>query len=304
MNGPTRSTLAVGQAAHDVVGDRFDRRAKKPIERCADEVWCDAGTLARVTVAVVLGERVSHHVREPRLVDPGRVGDVISEDGCDIVVAGQHVDVVDRVVKERRIVSEPLPDGERIAGERVVVERRGIDRRPGAHATFSGKWHAVRFAVPPRSVSSGRSVRQRSCGLPAPGGKDAAGNGLRQVRQLALEPDPATLALERRVGNGHGREERDRVRVLRGGEDLVRGRNLDELPPVHHGNAVAHVSNGGEIVRDEQVGEAEPTLEVHEEVQDLSPHGDVERGHRLVAHDEGRIGGKCPRDRDALALPS
>ena len=102
------------------------------------------------------------------------------------------------------------------------------------------------------------------------------GTGCVRSGKLTLEPDPAALTFERRVGNGHGREERDRVRVLRRGEDLICRRNLDELPSVHHGNAVTHVSDGGEIVRDEQVGEAKPALEIHEEVQDLGPHGDVE----------------------------
>ena len=130
------------------------------------------------------------------------------------------------------------------------------------------------------------------------------GTGRRQVGQLAFEPDPAPLALEHRVGDRHGREQGDGVRVLRGREDLVRVGDLDELAAVHHGDAVADVAHGREVVRDEEVREAEPALEVHQEVEDLRPHRDVERRHRLVADDQRRIGGERPRDRDALPLPA
>ena len=49
---------------------------------------------------------------------------------------------------------------------------------------------------------------------------------------------------------------------------------------------------------------AEPPLQVHEEVEDLRAHGDVQRRHRLVAHDERRVGRKGTGDRHALPLPT
>ena len=91
------------------------------------------GALPGVPFAVVLRERVAHHRREPRLVDPGRVRHVVAEHGRDVLVAGEQVDVVDRVVEERRLVPEALPDGERVARERLVVEVGGVDRGAGAH---------------------------------------------------------------------------------------------------------------------------------------------------------------------------
>ena len=45
-------------------------------------------------------------------------------------------------------------------------------------------------------------------------------------------------------------------------------------------------------------------LQPPQQVQDLRLHGDVQRGRRLVAHEEGRIAGERPRDRDALTLPA
>ena len=58
----------------------------------------------------------------------------------------------------------------------------------------------------------------------------------------------------------------------------------------------------GEVVRDEQVGQAEPVLQVAHQVQDLRLDRDVERGGRLVADDELGVGGERARDGDALAL--
>ena len=92
--------------------------------------------------------------------------------------------------------------------------------------------------------------------------------------------------------------------MLRRGEDVVGLGDLDEPAAVHHGDAVADVPHGREIVRDEEVREAEAPLQVHQEVEDLRPHRDVERRHRLVADDERRIGRERSGDRDALPLPA
>ena len=57
-----------------------------------------------------------------------------------------------------------------------------------------------------------------------------------------------------------------------------------------------------EVVRDEQIGEAELVAQIGEQIDDRRLHGDVERGDRLVADDEARLGGQRPGDRDALPL--
>ena len=59
-----------------------------------------------------------------------------------------------------------------------------------------------------------------------------------------------------------------------------------------------------EVVRDEEVGEPEPLLQVAQQVQDLRAHRDVERRDRLVADDSDGIGRERARDRDPLALPA
>ena len=57
-----------------------------------------------------------------------------------------------------------------------------------------------------------------------------------------------------------------------------------------------------EVVRDEEVGQAELVLKVLEQVDDLRLHRDVERGHRLVGDDQLRLQRKGAGDTDALAL--
>ena len=55
-------------------------------------------------------------------------------------------------------------------------------------------------------------------------------------------------------------------------------------------------------MRDEQVGEAEPLLQVDQQVDDLRLDVDVERRDRLVGDDEVRLDRERARDGDALAL--
>ena len=53
---------------------------------------------------------------------------------------------------------------------------------------------------------------------------------------------------------------------------------------------------------DEDPRDAELLLQVVDQVQDLRLHGDVERGDRLVGHDQLGLDRERPRDADALAL--
>ena len=66
----------------------------------------------------------------------------------------------------------------------------------------SGKWQALRCAVPLRSISAGSSVLQRSWAFQQREAKMHPGTGRRQVGQLTFEPDPAPLALQRGFGIG------------------------------------------------------------------------------------------------------
>ena len=57
-----------------------------------------------------------------------------------------------------------------------------------------------------------------------------------------------------------------------------------------------------QIVRDEQIGQLELLLQIHQQVDDLRLHRDVERRDRLVEHQERRIEGQRAGQADSLAL--
>ena len=105
-------------------------------------------------------------------------------------------------------------------------------------------------------------------------------------------------------GDDRGREERLRVGVLRPREQLVPRGDLDELPEVHHRDAVAEVLHGREVVRDEQAREAELRLQRPEEVEDGRLDRDVERRHGLVRDQQARRDAERAGQADALALPA
>ena len=55
-------------------------------------------------------------------------------------------------------------------------------------------------------------------------------------------------------------------------------------------------------MRDEQIGEIAPLLQVAQQIDHLRLDQHVERAGRLVEHDEGRLQHQRARERDALAL--
>ena len=90
--------------------------------------------------------------------------------------------------------------------------------------------------------------------------------------------------------------------MLRLREERARVGELDDLAEIHHRDAVADVLDHREVVGDEQVGEAEFLLQVHQQVDHLRLHRDVERRHRLVADDQLRLQRQRAGDAEALAL--
>ena len=84
--------------------------------------------------------------------------------------------------------------------------------------------------------------------------------------------------------------------------DVVLRADLDDLAEVHHRHAVGDVPHDRQVVRDEDVREAEIALQRLEEVDHLRADRDVERGNRLVEDDQLRVQGEGPRDPDPLPL--
>ena len=142
------------------------------------------------------------------------------------------------------------------------------------------------------SRNSGSSVTQRS-GLPRrsrsqqrvwkrqPEG-GLAGDGMSPFR---------TRRFLRIRGFGFGIADRSAtVYGWRGfGVQLVDVGQLDHPAQVHDPDPVADVLDHGEVVGDEQVGQAELLLEVVEQVQHLALDRHVERRHGLVADDESGL---------------
>ena len=62
-------------------------------------------------------------------------------------------------------------------------------------------------------------------------------------------------------------------------------RELDDAAAAHHRDPVGDVVDHRQIVRDEQIGEAELLLQVLQQIEDLRLHRNVERRDRLVADD-------------------
>src|SRR5215475_6540476 len=84
--------------------------------------------------------------------------------------------------------------------------------------------------------------------------------------------------------------------------ELVAARDLNDAAKIHDGNALAHVPHHGQVVGDEQVGEREPLLELHEQVYHLGLDRDIECRDGLIADDETRVQRQRASDADALTL--
>ena len=100
----------------------------------------------------------------------------------------------------------------------------------------------------------------------------------------------------------HGGDQRLAGSRLRRGDDRGRRPGFDDAAMVHDGDPVGERGDHGEVVRDEQIAEVFVALQFPEQRQDFGAHGDVERRHRFVEHDERRPRGDGAGDGNALAL--
>ena len=102
---------------------------------------------------------------------------------------------------------------------------------------------------------------------------------------------------------GCGGKERLGIRMLRSSENLPLGSDFDDLAQIHHRDPVGEVLDDREVVADEKKRKPKLALQIPQQVNDLCLHRHVERGDRLVAHDQIGLGRKRARNRDALAPP-
>ena len=106
------------------------------------------------------------------------------------------------------------------------------------------------------------------------------------------------------IDDGDRPHEAVRIRMERAAEQHLPPTGFHDAPLVHDGHSRAEESDDREIVRDEEVRKVVLALELAKEIQDLSLDRDVEGRHRLVEHDEARLGRERARHRDALTLPA
>ena len=77
---------------------------------------------------------------------------------------------------------------------------------------------------------------------------------------------------------------------------------LEHATEVHDDHAVAQVLDGRQVVGDEQAGEPQLLLQVAQQVEDRGLDRDVERGDRLVGHEQAGAQRERAGQPDALAL--
>src|SRR5579859_2809816 len=134
----------------------------------------------------------------------------------------------------------------------------------------------------------------------APGMESATGWRMDRARHVALQNNP--LPPEGWIRFGDGRKQRLSVGMERVVEDFGGRRELHQLAQVHHPNPVADVFHDRQIVSDEEVSQAELSLEITEQIQNLRLDRYVEGRDRFVADDELWVEHERPRDADPLAL--
>jgi len=126
----------------------------------------------------------------------------------------------------------------------------------------------------------------------------AGGHGL-QRRDRAFDGFEGVGAIGFQVG--HGVQETASVGVCRGAKNFVASSTFDYAAGIHHDHAGGDLRDHGEIVGDEEHGQAELGAQLSQQVEDLGLDGDVERGGGLVGDEQLRAVDDGHGDHDALA---
>src|SRR5438093_3320161 len=123
---------------------------------------------------------------------------------------------------------------------------------------------------------------------------------VRRTRNFTLEH--RLLSLDGWIRDRNDRDQRLGVRMPRGAQQLLGGRELHNLAEVHDGDPIAHLLDHRHVVGDEQVGEVEFVLEIFEQIQDLRLDRHVQGRDRLIGNDELRPKRQRPGNAETLPL--
>ncbi len=88
------------------------------------------------------------------------------------------------------------------------------------------------------------------------------------------------------------------------GEELLRLGHFDDLSRIHQRDAVRHLGDDGQVMRDQQHRHLLRALQFLQQVQDLRLDRDVERGGGLVGDHDVRLRRERDGDHHALLLPA
>src|SRR5215510_6884404 len=83
---------------------------------------------------------------------------------------------------------------------------------------------------------------------------------------------------------------------------LLAGSEFDNFAEIHHGHRGTQVQEGGQVMRNEQIADAELLLEILQQIHNLGTDRDIERRHGLVEDNEAWIQRQGPCDGDTLPL--
>lgn len=103
---------------------------------------------------------------------------------------------------------------------------------------------------------------------------------------------------------GPGIDELSRDRVFRGCEKLSSWPVFDNPSVGKESDTIRQLTDGSEVVGDQQGGHRMELDGCSEHGQDLSLHRRIECGQRFVEDPYARFGGECTSDADPLAFPS
>ena len=137
-------------------------------------------------------------------------------------------------------------------------------------------------------------------GVAAAGPKMTTARWVHRGRDVTLEHD--ALSPQGGVEAGRGGEQRLGVGMVGRVVEILDRTFLDDAPEIHHRDPVTERTHQIEVVGDEEIADAEPSLEVAEQVDHLHLRGDVQRAERLVEHQELGFGGQGSGDGRTLQL--
>ena len=234
------------------------------------------GAAVQPAAPTATGDRRLAPARAYRAGGPGCADgpDPAEADGTDVVVDPAAAGAID-----------PAAGG---AGRHAAARgcdrrgRRSRHRRPGLRRRDPGRRTGDKFghrrvrdllgpvtrdAVALADVAERRIVGHAVLGVaqplaqPAAGVEPAARRRIRRRRYVSRQHEPL-LADAAGPGSAPPRQERDRVGVTRLLVELDHVGQLDELAEVHHADAIADVLDHRQVVRDEQVRQAELVAQV------------------------------------------